>query len=54
MNGGAYKDVPNKPRDVPPRVGDRIISLFDEEKWITVANIVGQISGSPYEIDLKV
>jgi hypothetical protein len=50
---GAYKDVLYKLGDVLPKVGDRIISPFNEEKWIAVVNIVGQVSGSPYEIDLK-
>jgi hypothetical protein len=43
-------DVQYQAGAVLPKVNDRIISPFNDEKWITVIDVVGQVSGSPYEI----
>jgi hypothetical protein len=46
----AYAEVQYQAGAVLPKVNDRIISPFNDEKWINVIDIEGQISGSPYEI----
>ena len=38
---------------VLPKLQDKIVSPFSEEKWITVVDVVGQVSGSPYEIHVQ-
>jgi hypothetical protein len=50
---GSYADVQYQSGAVLPKFNDRIISPFNDEKWITVIDVVGQISGSPYEIVIQ-
>jgi hypothetical protein len=46
----ASADVAYQAGAVLPQVNDRIINPFNDEKWTTVVDIAGQVSGSPYEI----
>jgi hypothetical protein len=49
----AFVEVPYQAGAILPQVQDRIASPFDDEKWITVVDVIGQVSGSPYEIHVQ-
>ena len=49
----AFVEVPYQAGAILPQVQDKIASPFDDEKWITVVDVIGQVSGSPYEIHVQ-
>lgn len=48
-----FADVSYQAGAILPTLQDKIASPFSEEKWITVVDVVGQVSGSPYEIHVQ-
>jgi|HubBroStandDraft_6_1064221.scaffolds.fasta_scaffold3277957_1 hypothetical protein len=46
----AVIDVQYQAGAILPNLHDRICSPFAEQTWTTVVDVVGQVSGSPYEI----
>jgi hypothetical protein len=49
----AVIEVPYESGAVLPKLQDKIASPFGDQKWITVVDVVGQVSGSPYEIHVQ-
>ena len=49
----AFIEVSYEPGAVLPKLQDKIASPFGDQKWITVVDVVGQVSGSPYEIHVQ-
>jgi hypothetical protein len=49
----AFIEVQYQAGAVLPKLHDKISSPFAEQKWTTVVDVVGQVSGSPYEIHVQ-